>query len=119
MLSGQHMQKSYQWQYRTCGTSETRTTFTHRSIALRVSRPQVFDINLGLGVPFMIKALVQSKPVDLLSDEERLAKGGNDEIIPHVKFGFILMGILFVTLLGFKANRFRLSKYLGGLLFSM
>eukprot|EP00041_Stephanoeca_diplocostata_P020275 m.451379 g.451379 ORF g.451379 m.451379 type:complete len:728 (+) comp21526_c0_seq1:396-2579(+) len=79
----------------------------------------VFDINLGIGLPFMIKALVQSKPVDLLSDEDRLAKGDNDEVIPHVKFGFILLGILCITLLGFKLNRFKLTKYFGGLLFSM
>ena len=72
----------------------------------------VFDINLGLGLPWFIRICIdQLEPVRLLSvNEERRY---DHFILPHVKFGFILLGILIITLIVFALARFRLNKWLG------
>lgn len=78
----------------------------------------VFDINLGIGIPFMIRSLIDGHHVDLLGKAARAAhKDG--EVIDHVKFSFILLGILFVTVGAFKYNHFYLTKSLGYSLFAM
>ena len=44
---------------------------------------------------------------------QEMYKNGELVIIPHVKFGFILLVILALSLIVFGAARFRLNKYLG------
>lgn len=74
----------------------------------------VFDIDLGIGVPFLIKCLLINKSFDVLSSDDRIAYDtGAITITDHVKFGFILLGILCVTLVIFKALSFKLNKTLG------
>lgn len=75
----------------------------------------VFDIDLGLGFPFVINSLIRDfKPVVLTSPEEQEKfDKGEILIIPHVKFGFILLIILSLSLIVFVVNRFRLTKPLG------
>lgn len=74
----------------------------------------VFDIDLGIGIPFLIKCLVINKSFDVLSADDRIAyDAGEITITDHVKFGFILLGILCITLVIFKALSFKLNKTLG------
>ncbi|XP_014665961.1 PREDICTED: sodium/potassium/calcium exchanger 3-like [Priapulus caudatus] len=73
----------------------------------------VFDINLGLGLPFLIRmAIDKGKAIRLLSDEEmeKLATG-QMLIPPHVKFGFILLLILFIVQAVFMLMKYRLTKF--------
>lgn len=89
----------------------------------------IFDINLGLGLPFLIKAIWQSAKgekatVNLLTETElekyHHAKAtGTYYMVPHVQFGIILFGILVVTLATFFIFNFRLSRPLGMALFSI
>lgn len=89
----------------------------------------IFDINLGLGLPFLIKAIWQSAigeeaTVNLLTELElekyNLAKAtGTYYMVPHVQFGIILLGILVVTLVTFLIFNFQLSRTLGMALFSI
>jgi len=78
----------------------------------------VFDIDLGIGIPFMIRAWIDNSPVDLLDESSRSSHNDGD-VIDHVKFSFILLGILAVTIVGFKLSHFRLTKRLGCTLFAM
>ena len=74
----------------------------------------VFDIDLGIGIPFLIKCLMINKSFDVLSSDDRIAYDtGAITITDHVKFGFILLGILCITLVIFKALSFKLNKTLG------
>ncbi|KAK2140593.1 hypothetical protein LSH36_1295g00002, partial [Paralvinella palmiformis] len=71
----------------------------------------VFDINLGLGLPFIIRiAIDKGAPIALLESSEWVAHfSGKMIMTPHSKFGFILLLILFLCLLIFVAVRFRLN----------
>lgn len=75
----------------------------------------VFDINLGIGLPFIIKSAINhGAPVYLLNDEAlALLNSGAMVITPHAKFGFLLLLVLFITLTIFTAVRFRLNKVVG------
>jgi Ca2+/Na+ antiporter len=75
----------------------------------------VFDINLGLGLPFIIRIIIdQGQPIQLLDDAELSDLiAGEMPIIPHAKFGFLLLIILVFTLLIFAVFRFRLTKWIG------
>jgi len=76
----------------------------------------VFDINLGLGLPFLIGTLARSKPIALLTPIQRCVfenLEGTLPLIPHVKFGFILLLILVLCLMLFAIVRFRLRKIVG------
>ncbi|XP_063710957.1 sodium/potassium/calcium exchanger Nckx30C-like isoform X2 [Symsagittifera roscoffensis] len=76
----------------------------------------VFDIDLGLGLPFLVRMLFmdQLKPIQLLSADEKAAQlRHNNPLIPHVKFGFILFFILVLCYLVFIAVRFRLNRFVG------
>uniref|UniRef100_H2YKM2 Sodium/calcium exchanger membrane region domain-containing protein n=1 Tax=Ciona savignyi TaxID=51511 RepID=H2YKM2_CIOSA len=76
----------------------------------------VFDINLGLGLPFLIASLITSKPVQLLSPIQTCLLENLPltlHMVPHVKFGFILLLILAICLLLFVAVRFRLNRAIG------
>merc|ERR1712137_1318310 len=53
----------------------------------------VFDINLGLGVPFLIYNCYKGEPVSLLKDVQWCVISSLDypiKMLPHVKFGFVL-----------------------------
>ncbi|XP_038050397.1 sodium/potassium/calcium exchanger 2-like [Patiria miniata] len=74
----------------------------------------VFDINLGLGLPFLISILIYKRPLSLLTDYEfGLLASGELLMTPHAKFGFILLGILLLTLFVFTLVRFKLNKVVG------
>eukprot|EP00111_Clytia_hemisphaerica_P018958 TCONS_00056067-protein len=75
----------------------------------------VFDIDLGLGFPFLISSLIRNfEPVSILSKEEQVQyDNGEIVMIPHVKFGFILLLVLAMSLIVFGAAKFKLNKYLG------
>lgn len=75
----------------------------------------VFDIDLGIGLPFLISSLIRDvTPVKLLSaDDQLLLESGEMTLIPHVKFGILLLAILFISLVIFCMTKFRLNKYLG------
>ncbi|XP_065055940.1 sodium/potassium/calcium exchanger 1-like [Rhopilema esculentum] len=75
----------------------------------------VFDIDLGLGLPFVISILIRKmKPVLLLTPkEEEDYKSGKIIMIPHVKFGFLLLLILLLSIISFAIARFKMNKKLG------
>ncbi|XP_023930153.1 sodium/potassium/calcium exchanger 3-like [Lingula anatina] len=69
----------------------------------------VFDINLGIGLPFLIKVIIQSgAPVYLVKPGETFLY-----IVPHVKFGFLLLLVLLITLGVFMGSKFVLNKFIG------
>lgn len=73
----------------------------------------VFDINLGLGLPFFITSLVTSNPVSLLSPLQMCffeTLPLSFKIVPHVKFGLILLLVLLVAVAVFMFVRFRLNR---------
>ncbi|PIK48551.1 testis potassium dependent sodium/calcium exchanger [Apostichopus japonicus] len=75
----------------------------------------VFDINLGIGLPYFIRIVISKfQPANLLSQEEMdLRASGNLPVTPHAKFGFILLLILALTLAMFACVRFRLNWIIG------
>ncbi|XP_071477467.1 sodium/potassium/calcium exchanger 1-like [Diadema antillarum] len=75
----------------------------------------VFDINLGLGLPFLIRVLVKGENMALLGPEDmiRYEDGWYGPMPPHAKFGFILILVLFLTIVTFTAVRFRLNAVVG------
>ncbi|CAG5101937.1 Oidioi.mRNA.OKI2018_I69.chr1.g68.t2.cds [Oikopleura dioica] len=75
----------------------------------------VFDIDLGIGAPFFIFALVRDKPVSLLKPEEwcEFNSFTGKKIMPHSKFGLVLLGILTIAIIIFAALRFKLDKRVG------
>uniref|UniRef100_F6W0S4 Sodium/potassium/calcium exchanger 2 n=1 Tax=Ciona intestinalis TaxID=7719 RepID=F6W0S4_CIOIN len=82
----------------------------------------VFDINLGLGLPFLIASLITSEPVHLLSPLQTCLMSNLPlpfQMVPHVKFGFILLLILAVCLVMFIAVRFRLNRAVGVIFVSL
>lgn len=81
----------------------------------------VFDINLGLGLPFVIRGIIDNfEPILLLTkEEEELLSSGSLVVVPHVKFGFILLIILFISLGIFAGVRFKLNKQMGTSFFLM
>lgn len=76
----------------------------------------VFDINLGLGLPFLIRVLYTGQSVKLLSDEKRAILEASGSITPHAKFGIILLGILMTVISIISFCKFRLKK-IAGLIF--
>jgi len=72
----------------------------------------VFDILLGLGFPYLLKALIDGEPLHLIAD-------GREQATAYLKFGFILLGILTFTVISFAVSRWRLSKGLGVTFFSL
>ncbi|XP_039271807.2 sodium/potassium/calcium exchanger 4-like [Styela clava] len=73
----------------------------------------VFDINLGLGLPFFITSLVTSSPVSLLSPLQMCLFESLPlpfKIVPHVKFGLILLLVLLVAVAVFMFVRFKLNR---------
>lgn len=72
----------------------------------------VFDINLGLGLPYLIKTIIKSgQPVLLLTPVELVAfRFGFYELVPHAKFGFILLLILIFAILLFMFVNFQLNR---------
>lgn len=76
----------------------------------------VFDINLGLGLPFLIRVLYSGQSVDLLSEEKRDLLKASGSITPHAKFGIILLGILMTVISIISFCKFRLNK-IAGLIF--
>merc|ERR1719427_129937 len=80
----------------------------------------VFDINLGLGFPFLIFTLYKKEPVSLLKHWQWCVISSLDypiRMLPHVKFGFVLFVILAMTLMIFSASKFKLESKTGSLLF--
>ncbi|XP_028400193.1 sodium/potassium/calcium exchanger 1-like isoform X2 [Dendronephthya gigantea] len=75
----------------------------------------VFDIDLGIGLPFVIKSLIDDLgPIRLLSDaDQKLYDNDEMTLVPHVKFGFILLIVLLICLGVFGAVKFRLSRTVG------
>ncbi|KAL5247803.1 hypothetical protein ACHWQZ_G019631 [Mnemiopsis leidyi] len=73
----------------------------------------VFDINLGLGLPFLIKSLYMNAPLVLQELPVEMV------LKPHTKFGIILLGILFFVYFLIACNKFRLNRTVGILLFLM
>ncbi|XP_065840411.1 sodium/potassium/calcium exchanger 3-like isoform X2 [Oscarella lobularis] len=75
----------------------------------------IFDIDLGIGLPYLIRIMIEKgKPILLLTPVELLAyRLGFYDIIPHVKFGIILLLILAVALLVFIAVGFKLNRVIG------
>ncbi|XP_072034062.1 sodium/potassium/calcium exchanger 4-like isoform X2 [Amphiura filiformis] len=81
----------------------------------------VFDIDLGLGLPYAISIAIRGgAPMMLLNEAEMaMLESGEMVITPHAKFGFILLLILIFTLIIFCAVRFRLNKVVGVTFVSM
>lgn len=75
----------------------------------------VFDINLGIGLPFVIRIMIDNfQPIRLLSPkEEKMLSSGSLVMVPHVKFGFILLLILIIALGIFASVRFKLNRKIG------
>lgn len=79
----------------------------------------VFDINLGLGFPYLIMILSQIKPNESGMPKIKLEACGRDGIhlvnqgMLFAKFGVILLGILVLTVVTFMASKFQLTKPLG------
>lgn len=75
----------------------------------------VFDINLGIGLPFVIRGLIDNfEPIHLLTKtEEKMFSDGSLIMVPHVKFGFILLLILIIALGIFAGMRFKLNRQVG------
>jgi len=77
----------------------------------------VFDINLGIGLPSVIRILADKGAVIHLIEEDHLKEMQdmypNNPFIPHVKFGFLLFFVLLVCLTIFALVRFRLSRVVG------
>jgi len=75
----------------------------------------VFDINLGLGLPFVIGSLINKmKPIPLLTPAEELAfESGQLILVPHAKFGFLLLLILLIAIGIFALVRFTLRRIVG------
>ncbi|XP_075264623.1 sodium/potassium/calcium exchanger 3-like [Convolutriloba macropyga] len=77
----------------------------------------VFDINLGIGLPSVIRILADKGATIFLIEEEHLHemqdKYPNNPFIPHVKFGFLLFLVLLICLTIFGIVRFRLSRVVG------
>lgn len=75
----------------------------------------VFDIDLGIGLPFLITILInKGKPILLLSAAEMAEfKAGGYLLLPHVKFGIILLLILTLSILIFTVSKFKLTRKLG------
>ncbi|EDO35212.1 predicted protein, partial [Nematostella vectensis] len=75
----------------------------------------VFDINLGLGLPFVIRILIDKmEPIRMLTPaEEIMLETGEIVISPHVKFGFLLLLFLVIALFLMAAFKFKLNKRLG------
>ncbi|XP_070537961.1 sodium/potassium/calcium exchanger 3-like isoform X2 [Ptychodera flava] len=77
----------------------------------------VFDINLGLGLPFVIRIAIDHGAAIHLFEEgselENAFLNGEMVMTPHVKFGFILLLILVMTMVVFGCARFRLNKWIG------
>ena len=71
----------------------------------------IFDLDLGLGLPFLVGIILNRfQPIQLYTLPEGVA---NIPILPHPKFGFILLLILFIIVIGFVATKFKLRKILG------
>lgn len=75
----------------------------------------VFDINLGIGLPFVIRIMIDNfQPIRLLTPkEEKMLSSGSLVMVPHVKFGFILLLILIIALGIFASVRFKLNRKIG------
>ncbi|XP_063692978.1 sodium/potassium/calcium exchanger 1-like isoform X2 [Bolinopsis microptera] len=73
----------------------------------------VFDINLGLGLPFLIKTLYNNGPLVLQEFTTDMV------ILPHAKFGIILLFILILVYILIFTNKFRLNRTVGIILFLM
>lgn len=73
----------------------------------------VFDIDLGIGLPFLISTIIKSEDVMLLPQEQldEYLQGGF--IFPHIKFGIILLVLLSMSIFIFIACKFILSRKLG------
>lgn len=80
----------------------------------------VFDIDLGLGLPFLIFTLVRDQPVSLLSISDWCIFNSiqrETKIVPHAKFGLVLLGILLIVILLFAKIKFQLDRKAGFVLF--
>jgi K+-dependent Na+/Ca+ exchanger-like protein len=79
----------------------------------------IFDINLGLGFPYLLSIAAGWKSQHYL-DLAGCSADGNKKILQgglYVKFGGILLIILVLQVIGFKISGFKLSKYLGAFFF--
>lgn len=77
----------------------------------------VFDIDLGVGLPFVISSIIKGgKSVVLISEENQeyigWKKNSYPPMLQHPKFGVILLVLLFLALGIFGAVKFRLTKRL-------
>ncbi|KAI6649702.1 hypothetical protein LOD99_6492 [Oopsacas minuta] len=73
----------------------------------------IFDLDLGLGLPFLVGIILNGfQPIQLYTWPEGIARS-SIPLLPHPKFGFILLLILFVIIIGFAATKFKLRKILG------
>ncbi|XP_064639034.1 sodium/potassium/calcium exchanger 1-like isoform X2 [Lineus longissimus] len=73
----------------------------------------VFDINLGLGLPFLIRIAIKG-PVNLISERKACFMSQNPlMMVPHAKFGFLLLLILGFVQIAFGITRFKLRKQIG------
>jgi Ca2+/Na+ antiporter len=76
----------------------------------------VFDINLGIGIPYLIKAIADGQYVALVNNDDE--KHPRKEGPQYIKFGIILLGILLLCIFSFILSKWYLSKKLGaGFLF--
>ena len=71
----------------------------------------IFDLDLGLGLPFLVGIILNRfQPIQLYTYPEGVT---NIPLLPHPKFGFLLLLILFAIVIGFAATKFKLRKILG------
>jgi Ca2+/Na+ antiporter len=75
----------------------------------------VFDINLGLGLPFLIRILIdKGKAFSLLSStQQEMYQAGLYTILPHPKFGLLLLVVVLTILVMLSIIRCRLNKITG------
>ena len=77
----------------------------------------IFDLDLGLGLPFLIGILLNRlQPIELYTLPEGVT---NLSVLPHPKFGFILLLILLIIVISFAATKFKLRKVLGVMFMGM
>ncbi|RDD46610.1 Sodium/potassium/calcium exchanger 2 [Trichoplax sp. H2] len=75
----------------------------------------IFDINLGLGLPYLIRILIdEGKPYILhVTEADQFLDTSALPINPFVKFGIVLLIILILVLMIFVIVKFRLNRVIG------
>lgn len=73
----------------------------------------VFDIDLGIGLPFLITICIKGHAITLLKPLELAEFVDNGYLMPHAKFGIILLILLVASISIFAISKFRLTRKLG------